>query len=109
MNPERSGGYMGGGTFGKKIYYKYGCVSCHGTDGVGTADLRQCTQHYPHEDQLLAWIKNAPSFKPDTKMPCWDGVIADNELPPLICEDPCPTLKKPSRLESSVDETRARR
>jgi mono/diheme cytochrome c family protein len=69
---------------GKQCYYKYGCVSCHGTAGIGLADLRHAVEHYPTDDQLKAWIKNAPSIKPGTKMPCWDGVIAEADYPPII-------------------------
>jgi mono/diheme cytochrome c family protein len=71
-------------TDGKKIYYKYGCNSCHGEHGVGIGDLRGADKKYATDDKLQAWIRNAPSFKPDTKMPTWDGVIAENEYAPLI-------------------------
>jgi mono/diheme cytochrome c family protein len=69
---------------GRTIYYKYACVSCHGDNGVGIADLRQAAQHYPERKQLEAWIRNASAIKPGTKMPTWDGVIADGEYAPLI-------------------------
>jgi mono/diheme cytochrome c family protein len=69
---------------GKKIYYKYSCVSCHGDTGVGVADLRQASRHYSTTEQLKAWIKNAPSIKRDTKMPAWEGVIAEDEYEPLM-------------------------
>lgn len=69
---------------GQKVYYKYGCNSCHGEHGVGTGDLRGAWKKYPTDDGLKAWISNAPSFKPDTKMPTWEGVIAENEYPPLM-------------------------
>jgi mono/diheme cytochrome c family protein len=69
---------------GPKIYYKYGCNSCHGENGVGIGDLRGAHKKYATDDALKAWIRNAPSFKPDTKMPTWDGVIADNEYAPLL-------------------------
>jgi len=72
------------GDAGRKLYYKYGCVSCHASDGVGLADLRTNLKHYPTEDQLKAWIKNAPSIKPETKMPVWEGLIAEADYPPLI-------------------------
>lgn len=71
-------------TDGQKIYYKYGCNSCHGEKGVGVGDLRGAHKKYPTDDKLQAWIRNAPSFKPDTKMPTWEGVIADNEYAPLM-------------------------
>jgi cytochrome c2 len=69
---------------GKKLYYKYGCPSCHGDHGVGIGDLRKAAEHYPTDAQLVAWIKNPSSFKPGTKMPTWDGVIAEADYPALI-------------------------
>ncbi len=69
---------------GKKLYYRYGCTSCHGEKGVGIADLRQATQHYPTDAGLEAWIKNPSAFKPGTRMPTWDGVIPESEFPALI-------------------------
>lgn len=69
---------------GKKLYYRYGCPACHGDNGVGIGDLRRAAEHYPTDTQLVAWIKNPSSFKPGTKMPTWDGVIADGEYPALI-------------------------
>ena len=69
---------------GKKLYYKYGCPACHGDHGVGIGDLRRAVEHYPTDAQLVAWIKNPSSFKPGTKMPTWDGVIAETDYPALI-------------------------
>ncbi|MGH9364824.1 MAG: c-type cytochrome [Thermoanaerobaculia bacterium] len=69
---------------GKKLYYKYGCPSCHGDNGVGIGDLRKAAAHYPTDAQLVAWIKNPSTFKPGTKMPTWDGVIPDGDYPALI-------------------------
>jgi cytochrome c2 len=69
---------------GKKLYYRYGCTSCHGEKGVGIADLRQAAQHYPTDAQLEAWVKNPSAFKPGTRMPTWDGVIPESDFPALI-------------------------
>jgi mono/diheme cytochrome c family protein len=69
---------------GQKLYYKYACYSCHGERGLGSADLRQNRKTWPTDDGLKAWIKNAPALKPETRMPAWDGVIAENEYDPLI-------------------------
>ncbi len=69
---------------GRRIYYKYACISCHGDNGVGVADLRQAAKHFPEREQLKAWIRNAPSLRPGTKMPAWKGVIAEAEYDPLI-------------------------
>ena len=71
-------------TDGQKIYYKYGCNSCHGENGVGIGDLRGAHKKYATDAALEKWIRNAPSFKPDTKMPTWEGVIADAEYAPLL-------------------------
>ena len=69
---------------GKKLYYRYGCPSCHGDHGIGVGDLRQAAVHYPTDAQLVAWIKNPSSFKPGTKMPTWEGVIAEGDYPALL-------------------------
>ena len=69
---------------GKKLYYKYGCPSCHGDHGVGIGDLRKAAVHYPTDTQLVAWIKNPSSFKPGTKMPTWEGVIPEGDYPALV-------------------------
>jgi len=72
------------GTDGKRLYQDYGCVSCHGDDGVGLADLRRAAEHYPTRAGLKSWIKDAPSIKPDTRMPSWDGVIREEDYEPLM-------------------------
>jgi len=71
------------GEHGKQLYYRYGCYGCHGDDGIGIADLRKASEHYPTDAALIAWIKNAPAIKPGTRMPKWEGIIKDEELPPL--------------------------
>lgn len=86
-NPRKAAeGYAvaAGAPEGKKIYYKYACYSCHAETGLGTADLRTNKRNYPTDDGLRAWIQNAPKLKPETKMPMWEGVIAENEYAPLI-------------------------
>ncbi len=74
----------GASSEGKRLYYKYGCVACHGESGVGIADLRKAAVNFPTDEQLVAWLKNAPAIKPGTKMPAWEGVIAEGEFAPLI-------------------------
>jgi mono/diheme cytochrome c family protein len=74
-----------GTSAGKRLYYKYACVSCHGeTGGEGLADLRHAAQHFATRADLRAWIRDAPSIKPNTRMPAWSGVIADAEYEPLM-------------------------
>ena len=72
-----------GGSPGKLLYYRYGCYGCHGDAGLGIADLRKGGEHYPTDEGLIAWIKNAPAIKPGTRMPQWEGVIPEAEFPVL--------------------------
>ncbi len=83
VEPKRTVPLLGA-TPGKRIYYKYGCVSCHSHNGVGLADLRQAAAHFPNDDQLRSWIKNPAAFRPGVKMPAWDGIIEEQEYAPLI-------------------------
>jgi mono/diheme cytochrome c family protein len=70
---------------GKRLYFKYSCVSCHGETGrEGTADLRQAAQHFGTREALTAWLKDAPRIRPGTRMPAWKGVIAEDEYEPLM-------------------------
>ncbi len=69
---------------GKRLYERYGCISCHGDDGVGTGDLRQAAQHFPTREALKAWLQDAPKIRPGTRMPGWRGVIAEEHYEPLI-------------------------
>jgi hypothetical protein len=69
---------------GNRLYHQYSCDTCHGETGVGIADLRKATVHFPTDEKLLAWIRNAPSIKPDTKMPKWEDVIPDADFAPLL-------------------------
>jgi mono/diheme cytochrome c family protein len=68
---------------GKSVYYKYSCYSCHGETGIGSCDLREADKKYPNNDSLIAWIRNPSQYKPDSKMPTWNGVIQENEYAPL--------------------------
>lgn len=64
----------------------YGCGACHGTNGAGAggADLRTANEHYPTDAELRAWIEDAPSKMPGTRMPAWKGVIKDEDHAPLM-------------------------
>jgi cytochrome c5 len=70
-------------TEGQKIYEKYSCNSCHGDNGFANCDLRQADAKYPQDSVLIAWIKNPSKLMPGTKMPNWEGVIAEEEYKPL--------------------------
>ena len=73
-----------GANQGKALYYRYGCNSCHGDTGAGVGDLRRATQDFPTDAQLEAFIRHAPSFKRDSKMPAWDGIIRESDYAPLM-------------------------
>jgi mono/diheme cytochrome c family protein len=69
---------------GAALYHKYACVSCHGDNGVGVCDLRQASKKYETDDKLSAFLHDASKFVPGTKMPTWNGTIAEAEYPVLI-------------------------
>ncbi len=70
---------------GKKLYAQYGCGGCHGAEGKGAVgDLRAANEHFPTDEALRAWIEDAPSLKPGTKMPAWKGTIKDEDYEPLM-------------------------
>jgi mono/diheme cytochrome c family protein len=72
---------------GKRLYVQYGCVGCHGETGVGmggAADLRRANEHYPNDADLRAWIEDAPSKKPGTRMPAWKGIVRDEDYALLM-------------------------
>jgi mono/diheme cytochrome c family protein len=73
----------GGATKGKSLYYKYSCYSCHGENGIGSCDLRGADKKYPDNDALIAWIRDPSKFVHDSKMPTWNGVIAEEDYLPL--------------------------
>jgi mono/diheme cytochrome c family protein len=81
--PERQQ-LRAGASEGKSVYYRYGCNSCHGDNGLGVGDLRRAAQDYPTDPQLEAYIRHAPAFKPGSKMPAWDGIISEGDYAPLI-------------------------
>ncbi|MBC8143954.1 MAG: c-type cytochrome [bacterium] len=68
---------------GKAIFTKYACYACHGEDGKGNCDLRDAHKKYGSDSMLVAWIRNPSSIQADTKMPTWEGVIAEDEYAPL--------------------------
>src|SRR5215472_16084418 len=69
---------------GKTLYERYGCVSCHGDDGIGIGDLRQAGQHFPVRDALKLWIQEAPTLRPGTRMPSFRNVIREEDYDPLM-------------------------
>jgi len=70
---------------GKQLYFKYQCQACHGDVGKGVCDLRGAHKKYADDKQLIAWIRDPSKLLADTKMPTWEGVIAEADYQPL-CE-----------------------
>jgi mono/diheme cytochrome c family protein len=81
---ERSAGTVASASEGQRLYNTYGCYSCHGTEGVGVCDLREASKKYDSDEKLAAFIRDPSTFVPGTKMPTWQGVIADHEYPALL-------------------------
>ncbi len=73
-----------GSAKGRVLYVKYGCRSCHGDIGVEVGDLRRADAKYATDEALAAWVRRPSSFKPGTKMPGYEGVIAPEDFPPLL-------------------------
>jgi mono/diheme cytochrome c family protein len=69
---------------GKQVYDRYGCVACHGEAGVGIGDLRAANRDYPNDAELLRWILDAPSLKPGTRMPGFNGIVAESDYTALL-------------------------
>lgn len=69
---------------GARLYHTYGCIGCHGTTGVGGVyDLRFVNQRYPVDSLLVKKLKQPETFRVDSHMPRWDGVIKEEEYPAL--------------------------
>jgi mono/diheme cytochrome c family protein len=84
---------------GRRAYERYGCSGCHGATGAGPGgDLRAANERYPTDEALRAWIEDAPSKKPGTKMPAWRGVIRDDDYAPLMAY--VRTLARPGKQAS---------
>ena len=76
--------YVVSGDRGKQVYYASGCNGCHGDTGLGQYDLRKCSEKFPTDDELIAWIKHPERLRPGIVMPTWDGVIKDEDYAPLV-------------------------
>ena len=72
-----------GASPGKQAYYQNGCYSCHGDTGVGVYSLLKGPTEFPTDAELIAYIRDPLRFKPGIKMPTFDGVIAEDDYPPL--------------------------
>jgi len=69
---------------GEQLYYKYACVGCHGTEGTGLCDLRNASKLYDTDEKLSTFLHDPSKFVPGSKMPTWNGIIAEAEYPVLI-------------------------
>jgi mono/diheme cytochrome c family protein len=64
---------------GRHLYLHHGCHYCHGSSGVGIADLRGAAARFPTDAELIAFLQDPARTDPFTLMPAWKGVIADDE------------------------------
>lgn len=64
---------------GAGLYTKYGCNSCHGSDGKGTYNLHSKLS----DEQLVSYISNPRSFG-NEKMPVYKDVIKEQDLKQLV-------------------------
>jgi mono/diheme cytochrome c family protein len=69
---------------GEKRYYKYSCHTCHGDSGAGACDLRGAHLKYRGDAELEAWIRDPAKLMPESKMPSFQGVIAEADYAPLV-------------------------
>jgi len=69
---------------GGRLYAFYGCRSCHGPTGLGVADLRTAHRKYPDDASLKARIANPAAFQPGSRMPKFEGVVAERDYAPLL-------------------------
>jgi len=68
-----------GAVSGEALFGTY-CVGCHGHDGRQTFDLTRASDDLRTQEQLQAWIRRPAQFKPDARMPAWEGILTDAEI-----------------------------
>jgi len=56
-----------------KGFVTFGCSGCHGDDGIYRDEIKGALGK--PVDQVARWIRNAPSIKPGTDMPSFDGIV----------------------------------
>jgi len=57
------------------LWDRLGCAGCHGENGPYRSEIRGALGK--PVDSVARWIRNAPSIKPDTMMPSFDGKIGE--------------------------------
>ncbi|MBU3700311.1 MAG: c-type cytochrome [Candidatus Kapabacteria bacterium] len=65
---------------GAKLWDTKGCAGCHGTDGVGFADMRMASSKYPEDSLLYDVIGNPTKYNPLSTMPHYAGHLSQDEL-----------------------------
>ncbi len=72
---------------GKSVYAANGCANCHAIGGQGgrsAPDLSHVAAEKQHDTAwLIAHVKNPKSHKPNSRMPGFEGKIADKDLTAL--------------------------
>lgn len=74
------------GTFssaGEKLFNTYGCSGCHGSTGIGYADLSAASAKYPADSVLIDVIRDQVKYNPDGYMPKYGTTISDADLATL--------------------------
>ncbi len=69
---------------GRHVFFTYGCHYCHGETGVGIADLRGADAAFATDAEMAAFILDPTATRPDTDMPSWRGVIADDDVAAVV-------------------------
>ncbi|MAT40335.1 MAG: cytochrome c [Ectothiorhodospiraceae bacterium] len=69
-----------GASAGEKLYIEKGCITCHGTTGIGLADLRKAYMKYPADTLMMDVIANPEKYYPHTIMPVWKNRLSEQEL-----------------------------
>lgn len=64
---------------GRHLYLHHGCHYCHGSSGVGVADLRGAAARFPSDAELVAFLEDPARHDPFTLMPAYGGAIAKDE------------------------------
>ena len=69
---------------GKKAYYKYECIRCHGESGLGIADLQLADTKYATDSLMADVIRHINTYQPESYMPKYEERIPESDMASLI-------------------------